>query len=120
MCRICVFAGTSEGRRLIERLSGRGAKLTVCVATDYGAELLGERADVRILAKRLDAAEMEARFREEDFDVVVDATHPYADRATENITAAYGARSTEIEFGRPCAFILRERIGSKLHILQPL
>ena len=95
MCRICVFAGTSEGRRLIERLSGRGAKLTVCVATDYGAELLGERADVRILAKRLDAAEMEALFREEDFDVVVDATHPYADRATENIAAACAAAGIE-------------------------
>ena len=95
MCKICVFAGTSEGRRLIERLCGRGAKLTACVATDYGAELLGKREDMRILAKRLDAVEMEALFREEDFDVVVDATHPYADRATENIAAACAAAGME-------------------------
>ena len=33
MCKICIFAGTSEGRSLIEALSGRGAAITACVAT---------------------------------------------------------------------------------------
>ena len=88
MCEICIFAGTVEGRRLVERLSGRGARLTVCVATAYGEERLGRHEGVRVLAGRLDRAEMEALFRAERFEVVVDATHPYAERATENIAAA--------------------------------
>ena len=86
MCKICVFAGTTEGRQLIERLSGRGARLTACVATDYGEALLARHGeDVTVLSGRMDEAEMESFFQAERFDMVVDATHPYADRATENI-----------------------------------
>ena len=55
MCKLCIFAGTSEGRELIEALSGRGAKITACVATEYGEVLLGSHSDVRILAGRMNA-----------------------------------------------------------------
>ena len=34
MSKIVIFAGTSDGRRLAERLAGRGAELVVSVATD--------------------------------------------------------------------------------------
>ena len=103
MCRICVFAGTSEGRLLVERLTGRGALVTACVATDYGEALLGRHGeDVRVLSGRMDEAQMEAFFRAERFDAVVDATHPYADRATENIAAACHAA------GLPCLRLARE------------
>lgn len=88
MCKICVFAGTSEGRELIEALTGRGAAITACVATEYGEVLLGQRSDVRILAGRMNMEEMTALLRAEAFDVVVDATHPYADVVTQNIAAA--------------------------------
>ena len=103
MCKICVFAGTSEGRLLLERLSGRGARLTACVATDYGEALLERHGDdVTVRSGRMDQAQMEAFFRRERFDIVVDATHPYADRATENIAAACGAASV------PCLRLLRD------------
>ena len=88
MCKICIFAGTSEGRSLIEALTGRGAAITACVATEYGEVLLGQRSDVRILAGRMNMEEMTALLRNEAFDVVVDATHPYADVVTQNIAAA--------------------------------
>ena len=88
MCKICIFAGTSEGRELIEALTGRGAAITACVATEYGEVLLGEHSDVRILAGRMNVEEMTALMRAESFDAVVDATHPYADVVTQNIAAA--------------------------------
>lgn len=88
MCKICIFAGTSEGRELIEALTGRGATITACVATEYGEVLLGQRSDVRILAGRMNMEEMTALLRAEAFDAVVDATHPYADVVTQNIAAA--------------------------------
>ena len=88
MCKICIFAGTTEGRSLIERLSGRGAQLLACVATEYGETLLGEHDGVRVLSGRLNAQEMAELFRREDVDCVVDATHPYADKVTENLCAA--------------------------------
>ena len=88
MCKICIFAGTSEGRSLIEALTGRGAEITACVATEYGEVLLGQHSDVRILAGRMNSEEMTALMRNESFDAVVDATHPYADVVTQNIAAA--------------------------------
>ena len=88
MCKLCVFAGTSEGRSLIEALTGRGAAITACVATEYGEVLLGSHSDVRVLAGRMNVEEMTALLRAEAFDAVVDATHPYADVVTQNIAAA--------------------------------
>ena len=98
MYKICIFAGTSEGRKLLERLCGRGLQMTVCVATEYGEVLLGEHPDVKIRAGRMDQNQMEEMLRGGGFDLVVDATHPYADKVTENIAAA--CRNTGAEYLR--------------------
>lgn len=98
MSEICIFAGTSEGRKLVELLSGRGLRMSVCVATEYGEILLGEHPDAEIFAGRLNEAQMEELFARKRFELVVDATHPYADQVTENIAAA--CRQTGIEYLR--------------------
>jgi len=98
MCKLCIFAGTSEGRKLVEQLCGRGLQMTVCVATEYGEVLLGEHTDVQIHAGRMDQQQMEEMLRSESFDIVIDATHPYADKVTENIALA--CRNTGIEYLR--------------------
>lgn len=95
MSEICIFAGTTEGRKLAERLSGRGLKMTVCVATEYGEILLGEHPDVEIRAGRMDRQQMEEMLRSEGFSIVVDATHPYADKVTENVASACNAAGVE-------------------------
>ena len=94
MYSLCVFAGTSEGRALIERLSGRGVSITACVATEYGEILLGEKDDVRVRAGRMDAEQMTAFLKENRFDAVCDATHPYAAAVTANIVTACEAAET--------------------------
>ena len=50
MCNICVFAGTTEGRELVEFLAGQPVQATVCVATEYGETLLPEAENITILA----------------------------------------------------------------------
>lgn len=95
MSEICIFAGTTEGRKLAERLSGRGLKMTVCVATEYGEILLGEHPDVEIRAGRVDRQQMEEMLHSEGFSIVVDATHPYADKVTENVASACNAAGVE-------------------------
>ena len=40
MYKICVFAGTTEGRELVEFLSSQPVAVTACVATEYGETLL--------------------------------------------------------------------------------
>jgi len=101
MCKVCVFAGTSEGRRLAEALARRGAAVTACTATEYGGTLLPQGENLRVEAGRLDRAGMEALLRGSGFDRVVDATHPYAAQVTENLRAACD------NLGVPCLRLLR-------------
>ncbi|MBQ6053478.1 MAG: precorrin-6A reductase [Clostridia bacterium] len=85
--KICVFAGTTEGRRITEILCG-AADLTVCVATEYGEIMLDGIKGINVHTGRMDKAGMTDFFKENSFDLIIDATHPYAVAATDNIIAA--------------------------------
>lgn len=110
---LIVFAGTSEGRRLYDFCAERRIDALFCVATDYGRETLcapsgvssagssaggdaepSDHQHMRELCKpkirvgRMEAKDMETLFRTENPRLVIDATHPYAVQATENIQAA--------------------------------
>ncbi|MBR3556504.1 MAG: precorrin-6A reductase [Oscillospiraceae bacterium] len=97
MYNFCIFAGTTEGRELAEFLSGQGdkASVTACVATEYGETLLTPAPGLRVLAGRLNEEQMVSLLKENDFDLVLDATHPYADVVTENVAAACRASGRE-------------------------
>ena len=88
MCNICVFAGTTEGRELAEFLAGQPVQATVCVATEYGETLLPEAKNVTVLAGRIPVADIIRMLQETRFDLVIDATHPYAASITESICTA--------------------------------
>lgn len=94
MKKICVFAGTTEGRKLVEFLSGQPVEVMACVATEYGETLLSPADNLTISACRLPEKEMETLLRQRKFDLVVDATHPYAVAVTENIAAACAETET--------------------------
>lgn len=87
MKKVLVFAGTTEGRELAELLADSNIKCSVCVATDYALELMNDkRLDVH--CGRLTEEEMEVLMRDGKFDVVVDATHPYAQIVSQNVRQA--------------------------------
>ncbi|MCC8190429.1 MAG: precorrin-6A/cobalt-precorrin-6A reductase, partial [Planctomycetes bacterium] len=86
---ILLFAGTGEGRRLAERLAPLPVAVTVCVATEYGGDLLQGLPDrFRVLVGRMDRETMRDLMTYKRWDFVVDATHPYAVAASANIHAA--------------------------------
>ncbi|MBP5155562.1 MAG: precorrin-6A/cobalt-precorrin-6A reductase, partial [Clostridia bacterium] len=99
--KICLFAGTSEGRKLAAALAGE-YELFVCVATEYGELLLDGTEGINVHTGRMDEAEMEDFFAGHGFARIIDATHPFAAEATKNIRAAAEAK------GIPCLRILRE------------
>lgn len=96
MCKIVIFAGTTEGRELAEFLDRHRVTADVCVATQYGERLLEENTYCRVHTGRLDEKEMCAFLRTcaqtEDYAqaelCVVDATHPYAQEVSVNIRQA--------------------------------
>ena len=98
MCRFCVFAGTADGRKIGELLADAGAMVTICVATEYAFELIEEKENLTVHTGRLNEAEMEDFLESGEFDVVIDATHPYAKEVTENIIKAAG--SADVEYRR--------------------
>ena len=95
MYKICVFGGTTEGRRLVEFLSAQPVAVTVCVATEYGEELLLPAENTVVSARRLPKAEIQSMLASGAYDLVVDATHPYAVHITDSLFAACQATHTE-------------------------
>ena len=87
MLNICIFAGTTEGREVIEYLSDKEIKVTACVATEYGEEII-PNSKATIHVERLDYDRMVEFFNINKFDLIIDATHPYAKIVTKNITKA--------------------------------
>ena len=92
---VLVFAGTSEGRKIVGELCALGAPCTACVATGYGREMLPPAGNVRILSGRMDAEEIRRTILALSCGLVVDATHPYAVQASENIRKACARTGTE-------------------------
>ncbi|MCC8159924.1 MAG: precorrin-6A reductase [Oscillospiraceae bacterium] len=82
MYDVILFGGTDEGHKISDFLLKNNISHIVCVATEYGAEILGNK---NVHIGRMTADEMGEFFSESGAKIVVDATHPYADKVTENI-----------------------------------
>ena len=80
MYKVCVFAGTTEGRELIRFLCAQGIRVTACVATDYGASLLKDVPGLKVTAGRLDRERMEAFFREKGYKVLAPEKYSFKEQ----------------------------------------
>ena len=102
--KLLIFGGTTEGRVLARRLAEAGAQVTVSVATPMGAEELAGIPNLTVLTGRRDAAAMQAHLQE--FDLCIDATHPYAAEASANIRTACTAAGVPLRrAARPASAI---------------
>lgn len=88
MYELIIFAGTIEGYELSRFASGQGIHTCACVATEYGRKSLTENEFLHLSDGRMDAAAMREFLRAEMPKMVIDATHPYADKVTLNIREA--------------------------------
>lgn len=84
---ILLFGGTAEGHSLARRLAQAGLAVTCSVATAYGEAVLEPTPGLTVHVGRMDADQMAAEMAR-GYTCVVDATHPYADRVSENIRRA--------------------------------
>ena len=87
MCKICIFAGTTEARRFVELLSTQPVSVTACVATEYGETLLPKGGNVTVRSGRIPVDGIIQMLSDTKFDLVIDAR-----RQGENI-CAFCARS---------------------------
>ena len=52
--KIAIFAGTTEGRLLAERLAGSNVRADVFVATEYGKEEIPEAPNLHVYDGRIE------------------------------------------------------------------
>ena len=83
-----------------EILADAGIAHTVCVATEYGEIVMREQTEstkamqtagqpiVNLHCGRMDREQMQKFLHDEGYEIVVDATHPYARVVTENLREA--------------------------------
>lgn len=95
MSRVCLFAGTTEGREIARLLSALGVESTVFVATEYGRTLLEPSPSLHIESGRMDAEQMLSYLLVHPAELVIDATHPYAVEVSRNIAGACSGAKTE-------------------------
>lgn len=112
MSGVFVFSGTADGRALSELLDSRGVEVHVRVATEYGASMMtGDGIDVAVGS--CGGAEGIARtIMENGYELVIDATHPYARRISEHIREGCAIAGIE------CIRMVREGGGDTEDIVQ--
>ena len=96
--QILIFGGTTEGRMAAERLLAEGVLCTVCVATEYGSEVMEPHPLLTVHVGRMNRVEMVDMMGGEVYACVIDATHPHAQKVTEEIRAA--CRKTRLPYLR--------------------
>lgn len=84
--KILIFGGTAEGRILAEKLCAQKHAVTVSVATEVGAEALHHIFGLNILQGRKTKEEIQQILT--DYELCIDATHPYSKEISENIRLA--------------------------------
>jgi len=90
--------GTSEGRKILSLINEYTNEIAVTTATTYGGNLLNE-FNIKVLnTKPLNKEEMLNWINVNRIDVLVDASHPYAQEVTK--TALECANDIEIQYVR--------------------
>ena len=109
--RIIVFGGTTEGREAVLALLKEGYETALSVATRTGLEALqatplqlSEERTAKIIVGRKDEKELISLITE--YDICIDATHPYAREITQNLKHACEVTKT------PYYRLLREKSDS--------
>ena len=62
--------------------------MTACVISEYGKALLPKAANIHVLEKSMDEDEIKRLLEKEGFDLVIDATHPFATEVSRQIKSA--------------------------------
>lgn len=82
--KIFLIAGTEDGRNLAKFLLDAGHKVTASVVSDYGKKILSQYKNLEVSEKILDADDLQKILRAENFETLIDASHPYAENISRN------------------------------------
>ncbi len=109
--KIFLIAGTEDGRKLAKFLSDKNFEVTASVVSEYGKKILEQYEKIKINDKKLNSVELEKILRDENFKILVDASHPYAENISQNaIAACENSKIFYIRYERPEVEITYKKI----------
>ncbi|WP_251860083.1 cobalt-precorrin-6A reductase [Clostridium sp. Marseille-Q2269] len=99
---IALILGTSEGREILSMLNEFTDDILISTATAYGGEILKGYKYKKINTKPLDKEELSSMLKENQINVLIDASHPYALEVTKNARDVSKKLSIEyVRYERP-------------------
>lgn len=107
---IIILGGTKEGRELFYLLQKKGLPCIICVVSDYGKHVLaGSDSDVYLGS--LNSQEIKELVKKKGSEFLVDATHPFAVKASKNaIKASQETGATYVRLERKREQLLRHEL----------
>ena len=86
---IWIIGGTKDSRSILDEvLKVREDEIIVSTATEYGGKLLEDVAKnekVHVLSERLNVLQIESMILEKKIDLIIDASHPYAQNISNTV-----------------------------------
>ena len=97
--KILLLGGTKDSTNIIEHVKKNyDAHILTTTTTEYGARLAKESGSDEVIARPLPKDEIIEIIKKNDFDMLIDATHPFAEHITQTSTSI--ARELEIPYIR--------------------
>ncbi|EDU38797.1 cobalt-precorrin-6A reductase [Clostridium sporogenes] len=81
---IALILGTSEGREILSLLNKFTDNILISTATAYGGEILKNYKYKKLNTKPLNKEELSNMLKENQVNILIDASHPYALEVTKN------------------------------------
>ncbi len=95
---IALILGTSEGREILSLLNKFTDNILISTATAYGGEILKNYKYRKLNIKPLNKKELSNMLKENQVNILIDASHPYALEVTKN--AREVSKDLNIEYVR--------------------
>lgn len=113
---LMIMAGTSEARKIIKKLSFTDNYILATTISINGGELARKSGANEVMVGHFDPTKLAQIIRNNEIDVLIDATHPFASEATRNaIKAAETEEIKYIRFDRPTLNIPDNKLIHKVN-----
>ena len=114
--RILILGGTKDSTNIIKHIKENyDAFILTTTTTEYGARLADEAGSDDTIARPLLKDEIVELIQEDNFDILIDATHPFAEHITQtSATIANELKMPYVRFERP-ATNLENMDASHIH-----
>ena len=110
---IWIIGGTKDSRSILDEvLKVREDEIIVSTATEYGGKLLEDVAKnekVHVLSERLNVLQIESMILEKKIDLIIDASHPYAQNISNTVISMVSYLNERAEKGKEIKYVRFER-----------